>query len=339
MPQLITRCPHCSTSFHLNQQQLNAAQGAVRCGFCLQVFNAVDYMEFKSAPQSAELDTAKKLPQHDDLLIPDDTTQKPMEATAQDDQQQLKSRLSNQSTPEQISTKQPPQWFFVDQVDTTGPEEELQENKAHTKNQPKPEPANTGLPPAQKVSDSDNQIISAIEPAPLNVRHHPHAKQPIRTWLWLIMALLLLITLLAQTAFFQFDTLNKREPWRQFYAVACTYLGCLLPPRVDLSKLHISKLVVHSHPHITDALLVEAVLLNQAPFPQPFPALQLSFSDLKNNPVASRRFEPQDYLRGELAGHKQMPQHSPVRFAIEIVDPGRSAVNYQLLVAPLTLAP
>lgn len=36
----VTRCPHCSTSFRVSRAQLSAARGAVRCGACMQVFNA-----------------------------------------------------------------------------------------------------------------------------------------------------------------------------------------------------------------------------------------------------------------------------------------------------------
>ncbi|MBO3276924.1 DUF3426 domain-containing protein [Pseudomonas schmalbachii] len=40
----ITQCPHCSTSFRVSQTQLGAANGAVRCGACLKVFNAPQHM-------------------------------------------------------------------------------------------------------------------------------------------------------------------------------------------------------------------------------------------------------------------------------------------------------
>ncbi|MDW3716370.1 MJ0042-type zinc finger domain-containing protein, partial [Pseudomonas sp. 2023EL-01195] len=36
----VTQCPHCQTSFRVSRAQLGAAQGAVRCGACLHVFNA-----------------------------------------------------------------------------------------------------------------------------------------------------------------------------------------------------------------------------------------------------------------------------------------------------------
>jgi len=36
----ITQCPHCQVKFKLTESQLNAAKGSVRCGACLNIFNA-----------------------------------------------------------------------------------------------------------------------------------------------------------------------------------------------------------------------------------------------------------------------------------------------------------
>jgi len=36
-----TECPHCHTIFNIRQQQLELADGMVRCGMCQQVFNAL----------------------------------------------------------------------------------------------------------------------------------------------------------------------------------------------------------------------------------------------------------------------------------------------------------
>ena len=40
MSQLITDCPHCATRFRLTPEQLEMANGLVRCGKCINVFNA-----------------------------------------------------------------------------------------------------------------------------------------------------------------------------------------------------------------------------------------------------------------------------------------------------------
>lgn len=41
---LYTRCPTCNTAFKVSQQMLAQAKGKVRCGACLAIFNATDYM-------------------------------------------------------------------------------------------------------------------------------------------------------------------------------------------------------------------------------------------------------------------------------------------------------
>ena len=57
----VTRCPHCKTSFRVNEAALSVAGGAVRCGSCLQVFRATDHFvePLKPATPAAE----KKAPE------------------------------------------------------------------------------------------------------------------------------------------------------------------------------------------------------------------------------------------------------------------------------------
>lgn len=40
MSDAITRCPKCTTSFRITEAHLKSAKGAVRCGSCLNIFNA-----------------------------------------------------------------------------------------------------------------------------------------------------------------------------------------------------------------------------------------------------------------------------------------------------------
>lgn len=50
----VTQCPHCQTRFRVSHGQLNVARGVVRCGSCLQVFNAVrQLMEQRAAETTA----------------------------------------------------------------------------------------------------------------------------------------------------------------------------------------------------------------------------------------------------------------------------------------------
>jgi predicted Zn finger-like uncharacterized protein len=55
----VTQCPHCQTSFRVSYHQLSAARGAVRCGSCLQVFNAARQLLEQSQGKAAGLQVAQ----------------------------------------------------------------------------------------------------------------------------------------------------------------------------------------------------------------------------------------------------------------------------------------
>jgi predicted Zn finger-like uncharacterized protein len=46
----VTQCPHCKTSFHVGPIQLEAANGHVRCGGCLKVFDAHEHFLVEQKP-------------------------------------------------------------------------------------------------------------------------------------------------------------------------------------------------------------------------------------------------------------------------------------------------
>lgn len=50
MTSFVTQCPHCRTSFRLSRSQLVAARGVVRCGACLELFNASQRLQQDGKP-------------------------------------------------------------------------------------------------------------------------------------------------------------------------------------------------------------------------------------------------------------------------------------------------
>lgn len=48
----VTQCPHCQARFRVNHAQLSVARGVVRCGSCLQVFNAARQLLEQRAQQA-----------------------------------------------------------------------------------------------------------------------------------------------------------------------------------------------------------------------------------------------------------------------------------------------
>ena len=81
---------------------------------------------------------------------------------------------------------------------------------------------------------------------------------------------------------------------------------------------------------MSNALRVDAILVNRSPEERAFPLLELRFSDMYGSEVARRLFTPAEYLAGELNALSQLPSQQPVHIALDIVDPGSAAVNYQI---------
>ncbi len=147
---------------------------------------------------------------------------------------------------------------------------------------------------------------------------------------WGSLSVIAIILLISQIAYLQFDQLSRIQPYRSYYHVACSILDCSLPTLIDTHMVQAHNLVVRNHPEQQNALIVDAIIINKAPFSQPFPVLALEFTDIKSRPVSSRQFSPSEYLHGELSGTVIMPQNQPIHINLELVDPGENAVNYRI---------
>lgn len=151
-----------------------------------------------------------------------------------------------------------------------------------------------------------------------------------RRFAWGLLILLALAGLAVQYVWYHFDQLARQDQYRPWFQQICPQIGCKVPSKVDISQLKSSNLVVRSHPEFQGALVVDAIIYNRAPFSQPFPLLELRFSDTGGQLIASRRFKPSEYLSGEMAGKEEMPPQTPIHIALDILDPGAKAVNYSL---------
>lgn len=184
-------------------------------------------------------------------------------------------------------------------------------------------------PKIRAYDGSRTALLMNIIPAPIEF-----SAKRMRRWyqrkLWPSLSILALAALTIQVGWFKFDYFSRVEPYRTGYLFLCPYLGCQVPTLVDTSRIIASNLVVREHPETEGALAVDVMLINGAPFEQPFPDLVLVFTDIDENQVASRRFIPKDYLGGELVGRELMPQNQKIHITLDLVDPGDKAVNYHI---------
>ncbi|OED40880.1 hypothetical protein ACH42_15580 [Endozoicomonas sp. (ex Bugula neritina AB1)] len=293
----VTQCPHCSTSFRVTQAQIEAANGAVRCGSCLQVFDARKHMENKEAA-SSEATIAEQSPVSENIQPKDP-----------------------KNTPPSFD-------------ETTVIESEKPFNHSRIIiNEVEPEFANTEEKIIKK-DEAQNEIHSVLNHLNQDDIHFFENNPKKRKWKKIILSgsaiIFLTVLLLLQYAWFQRGHLSLNTTLRPSYNIACQLLTCDLPPLVDIKAIKSLQLLVRSHPDAPNALLVDTVIINSAIHPQPYPVLHLSFTDINGNLVANRAFTSKEYLGGELAGTKEMPSSRPIRLNLEIIDPGQEAVNYAL---------
>ncbi len=189
-----------------------------------------------------------------------------------------------------------------------------------------------GKPPPRPAL-SRKELLSKIEPAPVEMAWTGASSNWLGFALWASLSIVAVSCLGLQYAWIQFDTLAREPSYRPLYTAACVVVGCELPDMFNPAAIRSSNLVVRSDPEMHGALIVDAILQNNASYEQPFPDLELYFSDLDNFPVASRHFRPAEYLSGEMAGKNQMPPAKSIHISLQIVDPGDKAVNYRLQIS------
>lgn len=398
---LLTRCPHCDTRFRVTDEQLAIATGKVRCGNCMEVFNAREnrHEDVSESVAGTKSDTnaSSGLSSEDDFVFQDNPNEDAAEGayagtrlTFSDDELSDSFRSFDEKAPGSFDTDdEDNESQTVDEswaeamlndddkpdskpVDERHPPEEQEPPSpdipsAPGPSAPKPEWHKTPEPERPETESSldvpvtgtsgeqdtgwpelnDDELSENLKADPdytsnpyYGLGHEPIAvrQRPSRGWLsktvWFLVIVGLIGALVSQVVYFQFDRLSSIPELRPFYEKGCELAGCELTPLVAVDRIQSRKLVVRTAPEDRNSLIVDAVILNDAEFEQPFPAIGLTFSNLNGDVVAQSLFTPEEYLAGDARELSAMPPNTPVRIAITIRDPGRDAVNYNISFRP-----
>ncbi len=148
-------------------------------------------------------------------------------------------------------------------------------------------------------------------------------------WQWLA-ALLLVLLLALQILWFERARLMQQAPaLRPLLVTLCDHLDCRLPPLRDTRAIDLVDRQLYTHPNVPGALMIQATMVNNAAFAQPYPVVELTLSDEQGHPVAMRRFRPEEYLSDPAEARGLMPPGTPVDIRLEVVDPGSKALAYE----------
>jgi hypothetical protein len=150
-----------------------------------------------------------------------------------------------------------------------------------------------------------------------------------RNWPWTLGATGLLLCLLVQIGYAERATVLEDVHARPLLDRVCETFGCHLPLRHEPAKLELLSRDIRPHPSVAHALIISATLRNAADFTQAFPAVEIALSDLDENRIAMRRFQPLEYLGDAHAAAAGLAPGATAALVFEVADPGKNAVAFE----------
>jgi hypothetical protein len=134
--------------------------------------------------------------------------------------------------------------------------------------------------------------------------------------------LLVLQLLLADRA-----QLASSARWRPLVSALCGALQCSLPAWREPAAFTLLHRDVRPHPTLPGVLHVSATFRNDARWPQPWPALLLTLSDVDGRNVGARAFAPREYL-GDAPTHGGLASGQSATVAMDIIEPAPRIVAF-----------
>lgn len=159
----------------------------------------------------------------------------------------------------------------------------------------------------------------------------PQVPRSALKWLLIFSSIVGLSALLILQAvlFRSTDLAGMLPEWQPVLASVCEKLPCRDSSRKAVDQIQLMSRNISQHPKVKTALLIKAAILNRASFAQRYPNIQITLSDLTGSTVAQRTFTPAEYLGSLYNPFLQMKPGKPVHIALEVLDPGNTAINFE----------
>lgn len=291
---VVTQCPECSALFRVSEGQMRLAQGKVRCGACLTVFDA----------QAHSLQPTS--------YVPDSRTRQEPKLESNTETGSRANRYPIQGTNARVIQ-------FNQTLDSQLGAATDQSLGARQQQLPTPGFEADGIP----------QIEISAEPIVLHNRE-PSEANPVAVLFWTLCSLVALAGLLGQYLWFERATLASQPALAPFYQLACQRLPCDLNANQGLENLRPAQVILRPHQQFTDLISLAIRIRNEAAFAQPYPAIEVSFTDLKGNLVSRRTFQPAQYLGTANSKSTRLPAGLDIEVNLPLTTPGPEAVSYEI---------
>ena len=296
-----TYCPHCSTHFRITEEQIDAAEGHVRCGICDEIFNIYEAadthsLENEQQPLLNDSNNTSDTDEHlSDIDEPDFENNNPFDEDA----------LSDKVPAEPVEVEADDDSEVVDNSDDF-------------------------------FNEDDDNSLNYIVPDELRDSKPLNQHATAKTVLWSAGILLLISSLVLEYTWFNRDQFNQFPALLNKIELLCEKLECNTLSKRDPTKIKLMSRNVFSHPNEQDVLIINIILKNNADFVQAYPVIQIDFSDRRGGIIAARRFYPFEYLtdQSQTSESEQANLLQPdteANISLKIKDPGDDAVTYEFV--------
>jgi predicted Zn finger-like uncharacterized protein len=153
---------------------------------------------------------------------------------------------------------------------------------------------------------------------------------PWGTLAWTLASLALALVLAGQLIHYFRQDLARHPQIGPPLRVAYERLGLELQPNWDLAAIELRQWGNDADAAARGRMVVRASLTNRAAFAQPHPILRLELEDRFGATVATRDFEPADYLKNPSQATRLMTPGASSEAELLLADPGKDAVGYRL---------
>jgi predicted Zn finger-like uncharacterized protein len=252
----ITSCPACETQFLLTKEQLKAYRGKVQCGNCEHIFNAKNRL----TEISDDIHSAAEY-------------QASIEAQSKDTSQVAEEKAMSEVL--NVVLESVPNLENLESTQPNNPyvEEIVVEAKQTYK-------ANTPI---------------EIEDLTANPKYHK-PKTILNSWL-ILFGLLLAILAGLQTVYHQRTKIAAEYPQFKPYLVqACAVLNCEIDLPRNLDFFTIDDSDMQEDENHQNVIRFSSLLINNAPYAQTYPNIELTLTDTSDQPVLRKIIPPAEYL-------------------------------------------
>jgi predicted Zn finger-like uncharacterized protein len=326
---MFTVCPKCALTLVVTAADLRVAQGYVRCGRCLNVFNALARLSEgpAAAPGPSPDTTAAGSPAQ--APAPAQPSAPP---SAIDDTGEIEIELDASVIVTSVRAPTAPQRTAEPAAQTPAP--------GPTGPLPRTSQSAPAAATVTETSDQSAESSPPAEPPEAQQTNTPQqrpegafeleTRRPRAGLAWKLGAGALVIALALQVVNHYRDVLAADPALMGPLSTVYSALGVKLAPRWNIHAYDVRQFGASVAGAAAGEIVVRASVKNSASRAQPLPLLRVTLQDRFGNRIAARDVPPGDYLPSSVARSTLLAAGGRVDATMVFVDPGPQAVGFEI---------